>query len=207
MSILKIARMGHPVLSDPAEPVEIPLDPEMGLLVLNMLETLDDVGGVGLAAPQVHVAKRIVIFHIPRVRAAADRYRRAGLDESQGEVPLTILINPEIEPLDEEMNESWESCLSVPGMTGLVPRYNRIRYRGVDASGEAVERTAEGFHARVVQHECDHLDGILFPQRMTDLSQFGFTEEIRQRWRDQDAEEEDTENEDAEAAAEQQESA
>ncbi len=201
MSILKIARMGHPVLSAPAEPVEVtpgfPVAPEVGHLVLDMLETLEDAGGVGLAAPQVHAPLRLVIFHIPQVRAAAGRYRRAGLDETQGEVPLTVLINPVVEPLDDEMIENWESCLSLPGMTGLVPRHPRIRYRGMDPAGETVERTAEGFHARVVQHECDHLDGVLYPQRITDLSQFGFADEIRQRWRAQDGEAEDTENKDS----------
>ncbi len=193
MSILKIARMGHPVLSVSAEPVEDPTAPEVRLLVRDMLETLADAGGIGLSAPQVHIPKRLVIFYIPEARAATERYRRMGLDENDGEVPLTVLINPVIEPLDEVMETNWESCLSLPGMTGAVPRHTRITYRGTNHEGETIERTAEGFHARVVQHECDHLDGILYPQRMTDLSQFGFNEDLKLRW--QAAEEEGEEDE------------
>jgi peptide deformylase len=171
MAILKIARMGHPVLDQPAQAVLDPTAPEIARLVAYMIETLADAGGVGLAAPQIHVDQRVVIFFVPE--------DRAGNDPDDGPQPLTILINPEIEPLGDDQELTWESCLSVPGLMGEVPRYSRIRYRGLDLAGAAVERVAAGFHARVVQHECDHLDGILYPQRMTDLSRFGFVEEIK----------------------------
>lgn len=168
MSILKIAKMGHPVLRRPAAEVPDPTAPEIARLVRDMEETMADAGGVGLAAPQVHVPLRIVIFYVPAVRSEEGR-----------PVPLTALVNPVIEPLTEEMAEGWEGCLSVPGMTGLVPRYTRIRYRGVTPSGGVIEREASGFHARVVQHECDHLDGILYPMRMGDLTTFGFVDEMK----------------------------
>ncbi|MGH6931386.1 MAG: peptide deformylase [Dongiaceae bacterium] len=173
MAILKIARMGHPILRRPADPVAAPAAPEIRLLVRDMLETLADIGGVGLAAPQVHVSKRVVIFEVPSDRAA-----RAGNGEAQA-VAMTVLINPEIEPLSEETEPGWEACLSVPGLTGVVPRFTRIRYRGFGLRGEVIEREASGFHARVVQHECDHLDGILYPMRMTDMSTLVFAEELR----------------------------
>lgn len=135
-----------------------------------MMETVGDADGAGLAAPQVHVPKRLVIFSVPE-----DRVSEA---EDDRPATLQVLVNPEIEPLSEDMMLGWEGCLSVPGMIGAVPRYARIRYRGIDLYGDAIERTAEGFHARVVQHECDHLDGILYPMRITDLTLFGFVEEI-----------------------------
>lgn len=165
MSVLKIARMGHPVLSRVAEPVADPSHPEVHRLVADMVETLDDIGGLGLAAPQVHVSRRLIIFHVP------------GLDEDPG--PLTVLINPVIEPLTDDKEMGWEGCLSVPGLRGEVPRYTRIRYRGVIPGGGAIDREAEGYHARVVQHECDHLDGVLYPQRMTDLRRLVFESEMR----------------------------
>lgn len=177
MAILKIARMGHPVLRRTAEPVGDPTVPEVARLVADMLETMVDADGIGLAAPQVHASRRIVCFHVPRARAGAGA--DAAPEHADGPVPLTILINPIIEPLDDAMAEGWEACLSVPGLTGLVPRHLRIRYRGVGIDGQPIERLAEGFHARVVQHECDHLDGILYPQRMADLSRLAFVEEIR----------------------------
>jgi len=187
MAILKIARMGHPVLKLPAEPVADPTAREIRRLVEDMLETLNDAEGAGLAAPQVHVPKRLVVFKAPPERAAQDR---ADGDEADAEsdsvtdpvtdsAPLTVLINPEIEPLTEEQVLGWEACLSVPGLNGAVPRYTHIRYRGVTPTGQPIEREATGFHARVVQHECDHLDGILYPMRMTDLSLLVFSEELR----------------------------
>lgn len=171
MAILKIARMGHPVLARPAERVADPRAPEIRQLIVDMIETMHDAQGLGLAAPQVHVPKRLVVFHLPRERAG------------EGELPeaLTVLINPEIEPLSEDMQPGWEGCLSVPGLRGLVPRYTRIRYRGLDAEGRPIDREVAGMHARVVQHECDHLDGVLYPQRMTDMSQLMFVSEIRHR--------------------------
>ncbi len=177
MAILKIARMGHPVLRRVAEPVADPSAPEVARLVADMLDTMVDSDGVGLAAPQVHASVRIVTFHVPRSRAGGGPGSTPG--DADGPVALTILMNPEIEPLDDAMEDGWEACLSVPGLTGLVPRHRRIRYRGVDLRGQPIERIAEGFHARVVQHECDHLDGIVYPQRMVDLGRLAFVDEIR----------------------------
>lgn len=172
MAILKIARMGHPVLKAQAEPVGDPKAQEIQQLVRDMIETLEDVGGIGLAAPQVHVSKRVVIFYVPGERAAT-----AG--EPAEDVPLTVLINPEIERLSEDQVTGVEACLSVPGLAGPVPRFTHIRYRALDLHGRMFEREAKGYHARVVQHECDHLDGILYPMRMTDVSQLAFVEELR----------------------------
>jgi len=169
MAILKIARMGHPVLGRRAEPVAEPGAPDIRRLVDDMVDTLRDAGGVGLAAPQVHVPKRVVIFEVPAERG----------DENEDEaVPFTVLINPVIEPLSDDREVGWEACLSVPGMTGAVPRWRHIRYAGTGLDGAPVEREAIGFHARVVQHECDHLDGVLYPMRMTDMRLFGFVEEV-----------------------------
>lgn len=174
MAILKIARMGHPILRRKAAPVADPGDSEIGRLVRDMLETMEDAGGTGLAAPQVHAPLRLVVFFVAGRRAALEDGPGAG----RGDVPLTVLINPEIEPLSEEIALGPEACLSVPGLVGQVPRFTRIRYRGLTLEGRTLEREAEGFHARVVQHECDHLDGILYPQRMTDLSLLAFTSEV-----------------------------
>lgn len=190
MAILKIARMGHPILRMSAEPIADPTAPEVAVLVRHMIDTLSDADGVGLAAPQVHVPARLVIYHIPSASDAPERYRAAGLGEDSPEVPLTVLINPKIEPLTDESEEAFEGCLSVPGMTGMVPRLTRIRYRALGLDGGEIERTAEGFHARIVQHECDHLDGILFPQRMTDLTTFGFMEEVKGNLMEESKEEE-----------------
>ncbi|MGE5547517.1 MAG: peptide deformylase [Solirubrobacterales bacterium] len=167
MAILKIARMGHPVLRRPAAPVADPTAPEIQRLIDDMIETMVDAGGAGLAAPQVHVGLRVVIFHAPALRNDGDA------------IPLTVLINPSVETLDDGLQLGYEGCLSVPGMTGEVPRFRKVRYRGLGRHGEPVEREAEGFHARVVQHECDHLDGLLYPMRMRELATFGFVEEVR----------------------------
>ena len=177
MAILKIARMGHPVLSRVADEVADPTAPEIAHLVADMVDTMADAPGIGLAAPQVHVPLRVVIFYLPQERAGGDA---PGDDEEVADlsVPLTVLINPQIEPLSDEKEEGWEGCLSLPAMTGRVPRYTKIRYRGVTHRGEQIEREAEGMHARVVQHECDHLDGVLYPMRMTDLTTFGFSDEM-----------------------------
>ena len=183
MAILKIARMGHPALQAPAEAVADAGAPEITRLIADMIETMEDAAGAGLAAPQVHVPKRVVIFHIPEGRAGngGDGWNggEGGNGGAGGPRPPTVLINPVVEPVDDEVAVDWEGCLSLPDMIGAVPRYVRIRYRALDPDGEAIERTAEGFHARVVQHECDHLDGILYPMRMPDLTLFGFTEEMR----------------------------
>jgi len=171
MAILKIARMGHPVLRQVADPVQDPTAPQVHALIRNMIETMQDADGAGLAAPQVHVPRRVVIFHVPE--------ERAGETQESAPIPLTVLINPEIEPLIEEKELGWEGCLSVPGLIGAVPRFTKIRYSGFAPDGSRIERVAEGFHARVVQHECDHLDGVLYPQRMTDMSLLIFQEELR----------------------------
>ncbi|MDD9878504.1 MAG: peptide deformylase [Magnetovibrio sp.] len=167
MAILKIARMGHPALMGIAEPIADPTQPAVHRLVSDMVETMLDAPGIGLAAPQVHVPARVVVYRVP-----ADR------DDGDAGVPLTALINPEIEPLTDEMAEGIEGCLSLPGMAGRVPRFTKIRCRAVGLDGEPFEFVAEGYHARVVQHECDHLDGILYPMRMTDLTSFGFADEM-----------------------------
>lgn len=172
MSILKIARMGAPVLQGIAMPVADPAAPEIQRLIDDMIETMHDAGGVGLAAPQVHSSLRLVVFHVP-----------AGRNGGEG-VPLTILVNPWLDPLDDGVETAYEGCLSLPGLTGGVPRFARLRYGGLDRHGAAFERVADGFHARVVQHECDHLDGVLYPMRMPDLSSFGFVEETRQALND-----------------------
>lgn len=173
MAILKIARMGHPVLAAPSGAVADPTLPEIRRLVDDMVETMRDAPGTGLAAPQVHVPLRLVVFEVAGARAAAEG--------EEAPVGLTVLINPEIEPLGPEQAVGWEGCLSLPGFMGAVPRWTRIRYRALDLSGAAIERIASGFHARVVQHECDHLDGILYPMRMTDLTRFGYVEEMQKR--------------------------
>jgi peptide deformylase len=170
MAILKIARMGHPVLRRAAESVPDPSAPEVRRLVRDMIETLEDIGGAGLAAPQVHVPLRVVVFRVPAERTTG----RPG-DEPEG---LSILVNPVIEKLGTGTELGWEGCLSVPGMRGAVPRAAHIRYRAQGIDGETIDREVTGFHARVAQHECDHLDGILYPQRMSDLSLFAFNEEM-----------------------------
>jgi peptide deformylase len=176
MAILKIARMGHPVLSRRADPVPDPLSPQIKHLVRNMIATMADANGAGLAAPQVHVPLRVIVFQAPDDRAEESA---TGSERFDGTAPLTILINPEIEILGAETEGGWEGCLSVPGLRGFVTRPAHIRYRGVDQEGQEVVRTASGFHARVVQHEVDHLDGILYPQRMDDLRQLIFESETR----------------------------
>lgn len=171
MALLKIARMGHPVLRMPAAAVEDPAAPWVRRLVDDMIETMEDAGGTGIAAPQVHASHRVVIFQVLGERVS----ELAG----DGEFDLTVLVNPVIEPVGSDMALGWEGCLSVPGLRGAVPRHLRIRYRGQGLDGAPIEREAAGFHARVVQHECDHLDGILYPQRMTDHRLLVFTEEFQ----------------------------
>jgi len=174
MAILKIARMGHPVLRQVAADVSDPTAPEVRALVADMIETMHDADGTGLAAPQVHVPLRVVVFLVEGERAAAE-----GDAEGEEAVPLTAMINPVVEPLGEARSTGFEACLSVPGLAGAVERWDHIRYRFTTPDGETVEREARGFHARVVQHECDHLDGVLYPMRMTDLATLGWVEELR----------------------------
>ena len=170
MAILKIARMGHPVLLRRADPVPDPTIPEIRRLISDMIETMEDASGAGLAAPQVHVPLRLFVFRIPPARTTG-----APDDDAMGN---TVLVNPEIEPLSEEQVLHWEGCLSIPGLRAAVPRWTRVRYRAVDGEGQPVEAEAGGFHAAVVQHEQDHLDGILYPMRMKDFRLFGFTEDL-----------------------------
>jgi peptide deformylase len=176
MALLKIARMGHPVLATLAQAVCDPQSPEIRRLVNDMVETMMDANGAGLAAPQVHVPLRLVVFQAPGERADPGLSEDERFDHT---APLTILINPEITVLDGETEGGWEGCLSVPGLRGWVERAAHIRYRGLGADGQPIERTARGFHARVVQHEVDHLDGRLYPGRMADLSKLIFESEIR----------------------------
>ena len=180
MAILKIARMGHPVLSRPAAPVADPTAPMIARLIEDMVDTLVDANGAGLAAPQVHVPLRLVLFRVPPGRETAteeDDGDPESEDPSALEAP-TVLINPVIEPIGEHMVEDLEACLSLPGLAGMVPRHHHISYRWTDVEGRSHDCEARGFHARVVQHECDHLDGILYPMRMTDLSTLTFTSEL-----------------------------
>jgi peptide deformylase len=161
-----ILKMGDPRLLRIAKPVERFDTADLQTLIADMFETMHDAGGVGLAAPQIGVDLQLVIFGFEH----SVRYPDAPA------VPRTILINPTIEPLSEEKEEGWEGCLSVPGMRGAVERFTSIRYAGFDPAGTPIDRTADGFHARVVQHECDHLIGRLYPSRITDFSKFGFTD-------------------------------
>ncbi len=193
MAILKIARMGHPVLRQKASYIDNPMSLEISSLVGDMVDTMNDAGGVGLAAPQVHESIRLVIFHVPLSRAVDEKYKDAGLDEEEGRVPLTVMINPIIEPVGEERATAFEGCLSVPDMSGAVPRFTHIKYSYTDLEGQTIEGEAKGFHARVIQHECDHLDGILYPQKIENMSLFGFTDEIRKSLLPQEGESEEEE--------------
>jgi peptide deformylase len=168
--IREILRMGEPRLLRVAESVAAFGTPELHALVADMFDTMHAANGAGLAAPQIGVPLRVVIFGYADPQARNPRYPDAP------PVPQTVLVNPQIELLTDEVEDGWEGCLSVPGLRGVVPRATRLRYRGFDAHGRPIERIAEGFHARVVQHECDHLDGILYPMRIRDFSRFGFTD-------------------------------
>jgi peptide deformylase len=163
MAIRPVLKMGHPVLRQVAPPVAR-FDAGLQSLIADMDDTMRSLNGAGIAAPQIGVSQRVVIFEVqenPRYPHVAP-------------VPYTVLVNPELTPLGDEQEEGWEGCLSVPGMRGLVPRFECLRYQGFDQYGGRIDRTVEGFHARVVQHEVDHLDGILYPQRVRDLRNFGF---------------------------------
>ena len=173
MALLKIARMGHPILLQRAEPVPDPTNPDIRRLVSDMIETMMDAGGVGLAAPQVHVPLRLFVMHLPSTRLEDDE--RTGAAEGIGPI---VVINPALEPLGATRVLRVEGCLSIPGLRAAVPRWLRIRYTGVDTDNRAVGGEVGGFHANVVQHEYDHLDGILYPMRVTDFSTFGFSEEL-----------------------------
>jgi peptide deformylase len=166
MAVREILRMGDERLLRVAQPVAAFDTPQLHALVADLLDTMTAARGAGLAAPQIGVDLQVVIFGFDH----NERYPDAP------PVPRTVLVNPVITPLSDEQEEGWEGCLSVPGLRGVVPRWRRIRYRGFDAHGVAIDREADGFHARVVQHECDHLVGKLYPMRMRDFSRFGFTD-------------------------------
>jgi peptide deformylase len=168
MAIKRVLKMGDPMLYRKAEPVEQFDTPELQGLITDMFDTMAALNGAGLAAPQIGVSRRVVIFGFE----ANPRYPDAE------PIPQTVLINPVIEAMGEETEEGWEGCLSVPGLRGLITRYANIRYRGQDQHGEPIDRTVSGFHARVVQHECDHLDGILYPMRLKDIRHMGFEEAL-----------------------------
>ena len=168
MAIRTVLRMGHPLLQQVAAPVERFGTPELRELVADMDDTMRALNGAGIAAPQIGVSLRVVMFEVTR----NPRYPQAE------PVPYTVLVNPVLEPLGEERDEAWEGCLSVPGLRGVVERHSQVRYRGVDPEGRPIDRTVAGFHARVVQHEVDHLDGILYPMRVTDMRRFGFEDEL-----------------------------
>lgn len=166
MAIKPVLKMGNPILLEIAKKVEAFNTPELEALIQDMQDTMLSLNGAGLAAPQIGVSLQLVIFGFKENQ----RYPDAA------EVPFTILINPEITPLSDEIEDDWEGCLSVPGLRGVVPRFTQLRYQGFDQYGHVIDRSVEGFHARVVQHECDHLEGILYPMRIEDFSTFGYTD-------------------------------
>ena len=172
MSILKIAKIGHPVLLKKSNEIKDFGSDTLKKIIYDMSETMIDYSGIGLAAPQVHMSKRIIIFRNPDV-------------EEKEKIQITPLINPKYEPVSEEKDDDWEGCLSIPGMQGLVSRYKKITYTGYDLNGDTIKNTAEGLHARVVQHEIDHLDGILYTERLTNKKAFGFEKEIIEFWKNE----------------------
>lgn len=166
MAVKAVLKMGDPVLLEVAEKVEAFNSTELDALIEDMQDTMASLNGAGLAAPQIGISLQLVIFGVEE----NSRY-----PDAEG-IPFTILINPVITPLSDEIEEDWEGCLSVPGLRGMVPRFTKLRYQGYDQHGNEIDRTVEDFHARVVQHECDHLEGILYPMRIEDFSTFGYTE-------------------------------
>lgn len=168
MAIRTVLRMGDPQLLQVAQPVLRFDTPELHSLIADMEDTMRALSGAGLAAPQIGVGLQVAVFGVERNARYPDAEP----------VPYTVLINPVLVPVGSEIDEDWEGCLSVPGMRGLVPRHRRLRYRGRDQYGQEIDRTVSDFHARVVQHECDHLEGILYPMRIRDLRNFGFNEEL-----------------------------
>lgn len=174
MSVRTVLRMGDARLQRVAAPVKDFGGDELSELLRDMRDTMAAQNGVGLAAPQIGVGLRVVIFGMPTEQGSGQNPRYPEADA----VPCTVLINPVVTPLDDRQEEGWEGCLSLPGLRGVVPRFLHIRYQGFDEQGALIDRTVSGFHARVVQHECDHLDGILYPMRMTDMSRFGYTAEL-----------------------------
>ena len=172
MSILKIARLGHPILYKKTSLVDNIIEPGIKKLIHDMSRTMLDYKGIGLAAPQVHVSKRIIIFRILNNQ-----------EKENNEIKISALINPKITKFSEETDNQWEGCLSIPGMSGLVKRYSSISYEGFDINGNKIQQNAEGLHARVVQHECDHLNGIVFTHRLIDKKAYGYEDEIAEYWK------------------------
>jgi peptide deformylase len=166
MAIKTVLRMGNPILLQQAEPVAQFNTPELHALIQDMQDTMAHMNGAGIAAPQIGVSLQVVIFGV----GSNPRYPDAK------QVPYTVLINPVLTPIQDEIEDGWEGCLSVPGMRGIVPRHTRLHYTGFDQLGNPIDRLVSGFHARVVQHECDHLNGILYPMRIKNLKDFGFTD-------------------------------
>ena len=180
MSILKIARLGHPVLYKKATLVKNITSSVVKKLITDMTETMLDASGIGLAAPQVHVSKQIIIFRTPKEEGEIR-------DES---IEITALINPKLTNISDETDNNWEGCLSIPGMSGLVKRFSKVRYEGFDMNGNIIKKDVEGLHARIVQHEYDHLMGIMYISRLADNHAFGFSEEIEKFWKSRDEENE-----------------
>ena len=172
MSILKIAKIGHPVLLKKSNEIKDFGSDSLKKIIYDMSETMIDYSGIGLAAPQVHLSKRLIIFRNPDI-------------EENEKIQITPLINPVYEPASEEKDDDWEGCLSIPGMQGLVSRYKKITYTGYDLNGDSIKNSAEGLHARVVQHEIDHLDGILYTERLANKKAFGFEKEIIEFWKNE----------------------
>lgn len=170
MSILKISRLGHPILLKKCKPVKDITGDNTRKIINDMTETMLDAKGIGLAAPQVHINKQIIIFRNPD-------------DEQEKEIKITALINPKLFEIDDQTEDQWEGCLSIPGMLGLVKRFSRVRYEGYDMQGLLIKTKAEGLHARVVQHEYDHLKGILYINRLAQKNAYGFSDEIEEYWK------------------------
>ena len=172
MPILKIAKIGHPILLKKGSEIKEFSRDSLKKIVYDMSETMIDYNGIGLAAPQVHISKRIIVFRNPD-------------NEDKDKIHITPLINPVITPLSKDTENDWEGCLSIPGMKGLVKRYKKINYFGYDLDGNKIENSAEGLHARIIQHEVDHLNGILYTQRLADNNAFGFEKEINEYWKNE----------------------
>ena len=175
MSILKIARLGHPVLLQKAKPVEDITGSKTKKIIHDMTETMLDAKGIGLAAPQIHINRQIIIFRVPE-------------EDDEKKIKITALINPKFKKINDKKDNEWEGCLSIPGMLGLVKRFSKIQYEGSDMKGNIIQREAEGLHARIVQHEYDHLIGILYTSRLVDNSAFGYAEEIEEYWKKKEIE-------------------
>jgi len=170
MSILKISRLGHPILLQKARPIKNVNSPKIKKIIHDMTETMLDANGIGLAAPQVHLCKQIIIY-------------RNIEEDLEGDIKITALINPILTKITDHTDNQWEGCLSIPGMLGLVKRYTKIRYKGFDINGNIIEKEVDGFQARVVQHEYDHLIGILYTSRLADKDAYGYSEEIEKFWK------------------------